>query len=210
MAADMISMQLSELASNLKVFSGFAAGYQDLRDGIEIPLLEDCLTSEAFAPILQETIVLELAGPGQIVYRLCGTRVEERIGMDMTGQNLVDFVPKDRREDLFKDISAMVSNCCGNYSRYRNSYSDGRHLEGENLSLPVRSEQTPRKIFLIALNSTGEIGKMDVRLQGYNKGQQTQIGAEWLRSVFVDVGFGVPGQTTFEAQLNSLARAANS
>ncbi len=183
------------LTKNTPLFRKFLDGYCDARNDKLLPTLQDCLLSH-LASLADEFTVFEILPPDKLVYRLCGTKVVERIGFEMTGLNVLDFLPAESREISYYDVSTMVTWPCGNYSRYNNQYAHGRVVESESVSLPVLSDSMSTKPYILALHSV-EGKRYEV---GEGKGE-TRIGVDWIMSAFLDIGTDTPGQTSYETYL---------
>ncbi len=181
-----------EVPSHREEFTSFVTGYNLARGGELAPTLDGLLLQEELIPILAETAIFEIKEPGTIIYRLCGSGVVRRVGSDLTGANLVDFVPDESKETLYSDLARMSETPCGNYSRYRNIYSTGREATAESMSLPVISDTGADRFLMVSYHLTEPAPPSQDKLG------ETQIGADWEESFFIDVGAGTPGPTAFQ------------
>ena len=188
----------ADLATNTEFFANLISGYSSAKTGDTLPRYEDCLIQDRILPLLQTAIVFDLSEPNTVRYRLCGKAVADRVGVDMTGKNLLDFVPVENREDVYADMLAMVTVPCGNYSKYINLYSGGRSALSESMGLPLHSDGISSSHFILSLQSTEATISSDTRMRGVQKTGETLIGADWVESIFIDVGFGTGGLTSLQ------------
>ncbi len=191
----------SALTKDQETFGRFLDGYACARGDSLVPRLEDYLLDELL-PFLEEVTVLEVGGPGDTIYRLCGTRAVDRLGMEATGLNMLDFVPEIARSAVYMDISAVVTRPCGHYSRHHNLYADGLSVEAETISLPVQSEGDAAVNFMLSLLSVEET------VLGQPPVAEPQIGTNWLQSLFIDVGNGIPEQSGLNEMIEQLRKPA--
>lgn len=169
--------------------AAFACGYVGLRGARDLPTMEDCLTGDLI-PFLHDCTVFEVCEPTTVRYRFCGSGVAERLGQEVTGRNMLAFLPEPMRDTMFADMKAMMAYPCGNYARYHNRYSNGNGVETESLSLPICSEADPARTYILAMHLVQK-KLVDIPQTG-----ETQIGVEWQQSDFIDLGRGVPVQQT--------------
>ncbi len=174
-----------DFVKDRETFARLLSAYTQARGDEIAPVLPDCMLEE-FLPFLEDLTVVEVVGPGQIIYRICGTTVTQRIGHEVTGKNLLDFFPPDSAKITYIDAKHIVTDLCGNYSRYNNIYSSGRTVEVESISLPVRSEGDPNVYYMMSLHLLEEV-LLDIRPDG-----ETRVGIGMGQSFFFDLGNGVP------------------
>lgn len=176
------------LTKNKETFGRFLESYLAARAQETSPKLESYMLNELL-PFLENVTVMELGGAGVITYRLCGTDVVKRMGQELTGLNMLDFIPETYKAAVEKDVTVALTHPCGHYSRHHNLYSDGRTVEAETISLPVRSSADSKVNFLLSLHLVEDTG-----LSGPKQSEQV-IGTDWLQAAFLDIGNGAPEET---------------
>ncbi len=172
-------------AQNRLLFEQFVRVYTDLSRPGSLPEMQDCLLGDLIS-VADQITVFEIIGPDTITYRLCGTKIADRIGRDVTGENVLDLISPEARPQVAKHISELATTPCGHYGRLENHYPDGRVVETETIALPVRSVSDPNKTFILSLYSAA-----DMRPNLPDEDRQ-RINVTWRDSKFLDVGYGTP------------------
>jgi hypothetical protein len=135
---------------------------------------------------LPNLTILSLNSPDEISHRLVGTEVRSRIDTNLTGANLLDFVPPETRLQCTRDMHEMGYRPCAWQARHVTRYASGLTSNVLTLYLPLRAPegQPPR---ILGMHKSEETS-------GYEAGdRKTVFGAHFDRMVWIDVGFGVPG-----------------
>lgn len=182
---------LPRRATEVGLFASFVEAYRAARNGALMPDLDQLLLNDRIVPLLPEAAVFEVRPPQEVLYRFCGSGVVERLGIDPTGTDFLRLIPEDFRALMFKEMNAMAEAPCGNYSRYRNSYSSGRSAIAELILLPAGSGVEGRMPLLFSMFVTEPAPNLE------RARAETQIGTEWLRSEFLDIGAGIPASIQF-------------
>ena len=190
--------QVHKLTIYPEYFGGFTKGYMAALDSGGCPIYQDFMLEGNVAPLLTTISVLDLQETGIARYRYCGSHVVDQTGMDLTGQNLLDLVPKEGRDDLLTDMTAMITHPCGNFSQHLDLYASGKNVRSESLSLPLRSKAAASPGLLMTLHASEWTFLPDAQKQGLLGGGDVRIGAEWTKSVFVDLMYGTPGPTALQ------------
>lgn len=190
--------QVHKFTTYPEYFGGFAKGYIAglTQDGC--PNFHDFMLQGDIAPFLSTLTVLDLQEPDTARYRFCGSAVVDQTGTDLTGQNLLDLVPEEGRNDLYADMSAMIACPCGNFSQHLDIFSSGKSVASESLSLPLKSKVNSKPNLLVTLHASEWTFLPDAHRRSLLRGGDMQIGAEWIQSVFVDIMYGTPGPTAFQ------------
>lgn len=190
--------RVHELTIYPEYFGGFTKGYVAALTGDSCPDYQDFMLQGDIAPFLTTLTVLDLQEPDTARYRFCGSAVVDQTGTDLTGQNLLDLVPEEGRNDLYADMSAMIACPCGNFSQHLDIFSSGKSVASESLSLPLKSKVNSKPDLLVTLHASEWTFLPDALRHSRLRDGDMQIGAEWIQSVFVDIMYGTPGPTAFQ------------
>ena len=134
---------------------------------------------------LPEIAMFSLASSEEIIHRLVGTGVAERLGFDATGTNLLDYVDPSYRRQCARDMHEAGYRPCGWQVRYLTHYPSGRMAHVQSIYLPLKGPagQRPR---ILSLHDKGDaIGYRGVA-------EKPNFASEITQMVWIDVGFGVP------------------
>ncbi|MBX3491648.1 MAG: PAS domain-containing protein [Parvibaculum sp.] len=139
----------------------------------------------AVKPWFPSLTVLSLNSPEQISHRLVGTEVTTQLDFELTGANLLDFIPAQTRLQCSRDMHEIGYRPCGWQARHVTRFRSGRISKIETLYLPMHAPhpQPPR---ILGMHSTHETAGYDVTLD------DTVFGAEFDRMIWIDIGFGTP------------------
>lgn len=190
--------QVHDLTIYPDYFRGFAKGYMAAWAADGCPIYQDLMLAADIIPLLTTMTVLDLREPEMARYRFCGSQVVAQTGVDLTGQNLLDLVPADGRDDLYTDMKAMLACPCGNFSQHLDIYDSGKSVKSESLSLPLKSKPGAPAGLLITLHASEWTFLADAQRAALLGDGDLRIGAEWIQSLFVDTGNGTPGPTAFQ------------
>lgn len=135
---------------------------------------------------LPNLTILSLNGPDEIAHRLVGTEVTQKLDHNLTGANLLDFVPPETRLQCARDMHEMGYRPCAWQASHATRYTSGLVSRVQTLYLPLRSPegQPPR---LLGMHRSEEASGYDA------ESKKTVFGASFERMIWIDVGFGVPG-----------------
>lgn len=128
----------------------FAEHYSLLqqRAGQVVPRRNSFRPQEAKA-FLSRLSILEVVAPDEILVRLSGTANVNRRHVDLTGTNLLDVVPQDRRMETGDFYLKQIQTPCGGYIRSTEIY--------RNFSWPIEvisfpfADETDRSKFVFSL-----------------------------------------------------------
>ncbi|MEQ8378968.1 PAS domain-containing protein [Parvibaculum sp.] len=135
---------------------------------------------------LPSLTILSLTSPDEISHRLVGTEVTSSLDTNLTGANLLDFVPPETRLQCARDMHEMGYRPCAWQARHVTRYASGLISYVKTLYLPLRAPdgQPPRILGMHRSEQPTGIG---------DKSDTTIFGAGFDRMIWIDVGFGVPG-----------------
>jgi hypothetical protein len=123
--------------------------------------------------------------------RLVGTQIVERLGVDLTGRNLLEFLHYAAKDQAREDLNRVLDDPSGQFLLVKDRFSSGRQAWVEILRLPLADARgEPR--FIIGCTT-------ERRSAGYHhKGtDQPELVAERLAGFFFDATGGVRVETVF-------------
>lgn len=136
----------------------------------------DALTAEKMSPCLQDVSIFDCISEDEIVYRFVGTRIAERMGHDVTGENVLELSDAGSRAQIKGILLNVIRTPQISLILYINNYSSGRQANVISLLLPVEGpKNTPPRI--IALHS-----QASTRVY-LNKRNKIQIGTSIDRQI---------------------------
>ncbi len=141
------------------------------------------LRPSALLPFLPNLMILEYKEPGKVVYRLVGTACVDKLGMDLTGTNLFDFIAPHQRAAAVASLEEVRTHPCGClvYEKLRSKYLTPVLVE--IIYLPLRDRD-------------GEITQLFAAVDVVERGEKgTADAADEVTAVkvqFIDIGAGVP------------------
>lgn len=123
-----------------------------------------------------------------LIHRLWGSALTEGIGVDMTGHDVMAYIPEARREANFDMLRALHEQPCGVVLVTRDTTRLGSGRSGEMTFLPVRAPDGVGQR-LVGTMQWGEVNGLvkPLRLEA-----DTPQPLSLERASFIDVGAGVP------------------
>lgn len=159
---------------------------------LSLPREEGLPSSSDFDPAaarswLADMTILSVNSPTEILHRLVGTGIAERLGYDATGKNLLDFIDASYRQQCARDMHEVAWRPCGWQARYLTHYPSGRVANVQSIYLPLKGPagQAPRIVSI----HTPEDPQRYARSSA-----EPSFASEIAKMVWIDLGFGVPGQ----------------
>lgn len=138
------------------------------------------LTAEKMSPYLKDISIFDCISHDEVMYRFVGTDIAERMGHDVTGENVLALSEgpgKSHVQEVLRRVSqtpqiALVS--------YLNAYSSGRQAGVISLMLPIQGpENSPPRI--VALH------RPDTVRSYLDKRTKVQIGIIIDRTVWISI-----------------------
>lgn len=94
--------------------------------------------------ILPQTYLLDVVGPYRFRHRVAGSALELEYGGKLTGNFVDEIVDEIDNDDIRKlvldNFESVVTDALPKCVRRKFIKKDGRHLESENLALPISSD----------------------------------------------------------------------
>ena len=135
--------------------------------------------------LLKDVAIFDIFDKTDVRYRLAGTSIAERMGVDPTGKNLIDMLSSDNRELVSELFEAVIQQPAAILVEYENVYKGGKRAVVHSLYLPLgKTESTSPRII-----STHE---QHETLAYEDSQSSTAIAAAITKVVWIDVGAGVP------------------
>ncbi|MCF8468941.1 MAG: PAS domain-containing protein [Sneathiella sp.] len=91
-------------------------------------------------PLLPNIAIYEVVSPEEIIYRLAGTEIVERIGHEVTGRNFLDFWEGDKRGETARIMNELVARPCGLFSELEGKSESGRIANSIAVGFPLLSD----------------------------------------------------------------------
>lgn len=167
-------------------FSEFFNYWQSMRQGESLPLAED-FDLLALTPWLAEVTLYDIKGPEEVVCRFLGTAIVERLGNDLSQQNLLPQHANNTRERARKAYLAMSNLPCGTVARFSNHYSSGQSGIIRSLYLPMKVAATGANSRMACISSREDRRTYAAPIEQTISATEITL-LEWL-----DLGFGIPG-----------------
>ncbi len=138
---------MADLSFEIGHSRDFLSYWQSLRQDGEIPHARQ-VNPGKIKELLPDLIIFEVLEDGTVRYRLTGTRVMERTGLEPTGKSLQDMVKSEFNEMLAFAFQSVVSLKIGIVSHFTNYYRGGHAGRMEVVILPLRAPESdpPRVI----------------------------------------------------------------
>lgn len=186
-----------EAAANLGIAreivrGSFAKEFITLYEGIRRRTGEQIISKEGFDPVevpqlLPYMVVLDLADPGNPIFRLAGTKVVELIGQEPTGKPYLDFVPQRRWQSATESYLLCSRFRCGMITNTVSVNRNGRSLTCEIVNLPaIKDYPEGQRLFLLAVCVPASAADWHSDEGAF--GRYTNV----IYRCFIDLGCGVP------------------
>ena len=135
--------------------------------------------------LLKDIAIFDVLDNTEVRYRLAGTSVAERMGIDPTGQNVIEMVRPDNREFVSGLFGAIINQPVGLLVEYENVYQRGKRTVVNSLYLPLgRTDSTSPRIL------STHVQRETI---AYEEAQSsTSIATEITKIIWIDIGAGVP------------------
>lgn len=142
---------------------------------------------ERLARFLNDIYLVEMSDDpaARLHFRLAGTTLRDRLGLDLKGQNYADFVPTEHREQSGLSMRLMFgSRPCGRWVRKEIVHTDGYREPIELTQFPMTDLSTGTRLVLGIAAGFGD------DLSHEAAGEFTIENHETER--FIDIGAGLP------------------
>lgn len=166
-----------------KGFQALFDHWSALRQADTLPASRD-LSPRVLAPYLHNMIIQEVHSPAEIRYRLVGTSVVARLGIDPTGQNLLDFVTDEMHRPASLLFQLVVGHPCGAMTSHTNILGNGRALKLLSLYLPLATKDNIPRV--VSMHTQEEV------VDYVPPPGRVKIGSALHAHAWIDLGYGQP------------------
>jgi len=165
-------------------FSELFDYWNSLRADGDVPRADkfDLLALTQWLPNL---MLLDIHGDGNVVGRFAGTAMVDRMGYDLTRQNVVLDQASVSRDRTMNAYNMVVSHPCGLSARYTNHYSSGRSGIIHTLYLPLQAPANGNARIVGLNHREADAGYAEPI-------ERTESATDILAAEWVDLGFGTP------------------
>ncbi|MCR9176617.1 MAG: hypothetical protein NXI19_11530 [Alphaproteobacteria bacterium] len=163
-----------------------AEGYASLlvEQNARVPA-KNSLDISRFVSAIPHLVLAAITKPDRCIYRLAGEEMKKRIGMNPTGKNYYDFVPKDRFAHASHAMHMVVDVPSAFRADIAQQYSDGRARMIEVFAVPLGSDDPAVDGFILFADC--EVSGPMVSLPT----DRMLLGANVLARDLIDLGYGV-------------------
>lgn len=170
--------------------SGVASNTQSLFDywcsirGREIVPNRSDIKPVAILPLLPNLMILEYRADGTLIYRLAGTACADKLGVDLTGSNLFDYIAPHQRAQAALRVNIVRDHPCGLLVYEKLQSRHNTPFVAEIIYLPLRDRDgvITQLIGSVVIVERGEKGAM-------TNAPQPMIA---VAAQFLDIGADVP------------------
>jgi hypothetical protein len=160
--------------------------WDEVRGDRLLPNTSDIDPSQ-IAYILKDIAILDVIDPMNILYRLAGTGIAERMGEDPTGNNLIEMTASDTRAMVSKILHLIVSHPVGAIATYENVYNTGKRAVVESLYLPLQKAEGQSDRIVSVHSREKTVTYQDEQAH-------STVAAKILELKWIDLGAGTPDE----------------
>ena len=131
--------------------------------------------------IIPKLVIYEREDPTVFRVRLMGTYVAQRIGVDLSRRNLLDFVHYAAKDEAQRDLNRIVDEPGGQFLVVRDRFTSGREVYVEMLRLPL-SDDAGETRFIIGCTE-------EIKTSGFApyERNEPELIAQRIKSCFFDL-----------------------
>jgi hypothetical protein len=135
--------------------------------------------------LLPNIAIYERRAPDDFLIRLMGTSLVERIGIEGTGRNVLEFVAAPHVERMAAFFNTLLDRPCAGRSVVQDRFASGRVALVDILRLPLAdADGIPR--YIVACSA-------ELRAEDYqDPTDRPVLISQPHRMAFIDIGFGAP------------------
>lgn len=135
----------------------------------------------AIPKIIPGLVIYERRSADTFLIRLMGTRVVHRLGLDLTGRNLLDFSSYAAKEETQRDLNRLLDERSGQFLTVRDRFTSGREALVEIVRLPLNDQEGETRFIIGCTHEYKTTGWRCYRQD------QPELMAERIQSVFFDI-----------------------
>lgn len=99
------------------------------------------LTAEKMSPYLRDVSIFDCISDDEVVYRFVGTEIVERMGHDVTGENILTLTEGEGKKQVKEVFQRVINTPEAALIFYVNGYSSGRQAGVISLILPIQGPE---------------------------------------------------------------------
>lgn len=183
----MLFDELTAVALDKEGFSHFFSCYRAAQTDAA-PASQDALPMRQLAKIMPNVTLLEWDTPDQIIYRIAGDAIVERLGFNPTGMNFLDLLHADQRPTSIDGHQIMKAHPCGCYLVYESEFGNGSRAVLETITLPMRRTEGAATNLFFSFHSHHSTTSVAASTT------DTALVVNWRRMEHADIGRGVPAE----------------
>ncbi len=159
----------------------------------------DLLPMRPLAPLLANITMTEHVSREEIIFRIAGENIVERLGFSPTGRNALDLIAPEKRDEAIALHGVIREQPCGSYVVYESVFQSGRRAKSESITFPLTKDAQDNTLFYFSFHLHHEA-------TGFSPtGESTALGLSEIQSDLIDIGFGAPA--SFDAANDELTSA---
>ncbi len=193
--------EIAEIALDREGFDLFFSCYRAAQTG-PTPASQNALPMRQLTKAMPHVTLLEWRAPEEIIFKLAGDSVIERLGFNPAGSNFLDLLHPDQRADSVEGHQIMLAHQCGCYLLYESEFESGARATVETITLPMRKTDGDDAKLLISFHSHQTTSSFGEHRDG------TALVSDWRRVEHADIGCGEPPDLPLIARQNSRLETA--
>lgn len=176
---------MNEVVRQNRVFSAVYDVWDKLRKPGELVPTRDRFNPMALSEALPEVVLVERVARGRYEYRLLGTAINERLGDNPVGVNMLDYFAPKVRAFVTDWFEAIAFHPCGAATRADMEFENDPDRFVHAFGLPLLGKGGEGQFYLYCHDAW--------RPQpGDNLGHIVSVGGSYIETEAVDIGAGRP------------------
>lgn len=128
--------------------------WKSIRNADEVPLRRTFRPTSDIAPLMPHLVIAELVDD-DLVFRLAGSGLTERQGLNITGKRYGDFAEPMQVARAAARIKAFHATPCGFVSVHREEYQRGFAADVEVVGFPLRADDGEGRMIVMVVTPLG-------------------------------------------------------
>lgn len=155
----------------------------------ERPPRKSAINPAEITKIIPKLVIYEREDPSFFRIRLMGTSAVQRIGVDLTGRNLLNYFHYAAKEEAQHDLNRIVDEPCGQFVVVRDRFTSGREALVQILRLPLTDETGETRYIIGCTEETQTTDYTGLRRD------EPELIAERIKGFFLDLAGNVYSDT---------------
>jgi hypothetical protein len=182
----------SNVADSLSPINAAFFTYWERLATIERPPRKSAINPPDIRRLLPSLVIYERKDPAVFRIRLMGTAIVQRVGIDLTGQNLLDFFHYAAKKEAQQDLNRIVDGPCGQFLVVKDRFTSGREAWVEILRLPLTDEAGQTRFIIGCTKQKETTGFV------YEQRAKPELIAERIKGCFFDLQGKVLPETIWQ------------